>query len=101
MCIRDVEPIRYSKYVDECCCSLIEAAEFPTDISIVHLTRLHGVAQKIAHTFTLDSYDMTTDFTAAPTGACVKVLEADLVRLKTSLPDGSHHDGRPYQIQSS
>ena len=101
MCIRDIEPIRYSKYVDECCRILIEAAKFPTDISVVHLTRLHGLAQKIARTFTIDDYYMTTNFTAAPIGACVKALEADLLRLRNSLPEGFHYDGRQYQARNT
>ena len=101
MCIRDLEPIRYSKYVNECCCILTEAAEVPTDMSVVNLTRLHGLAQKIAHTFILDDSHETTNFTAAPTVACVKALEVDLLQLKGSLPEGSHHNGRQYHARIS
>ena len=93
MCIRDIEPIRYSRYVDECCCILTEAAEFPTDTSVGHLTRIHGQAYNIAQTFTRDGYHMTPALASAPTGACVKALEADLLRLKSSFPEGAHHNG--------
>lgn len=94
MCIRDIEPIRYSRYIDECCSILVETAEFPTDISVGHLTRLHGLAQKIAHTFTVDELRMPLELTAAPAGACVKALEADLLRLQDSFSDRFHHDGK-------
>lgn len=63
------------------------------DISVVYLTRLHGIAQKIAHTFTFDDYHMTNDFAAAPMSACVKALEADCLRLKTNLPAEYHQNG--------
>ena len=98
MCIRDIEPIRYSRYVDECCYILIEAAEFPTDTSVCHLTRLHGLAYRIAHTFTRDDYHMTPDFTSAPTGACVKAFEADLLQLKSSFPEEVHNNGRQARV---
>lgn len=96
-----MEPIRYSRYVKDCCCILTEAAEFPTDSSVVHLTHLHGLARKVAHTFTLDDYHVTTDFTAALTGACVKALETELQQLKSSLPEGYHHIGRQDQARGS
>ncbi len=81
MCARDIYPIRYSKYVDECCRAISEAAEYPTDIYVVHLTRLHGVAFKIMNTFTFDECHITPTFTSAPIGACVNSFESELEQL--------------------
>jgi hypothetical protein len=51
MCIRDLEPLRHSKYVDDCCSILLQAAEFTTDVDLVQLTRIHGAARQIALSF--------------------------------------------------
>lgn len=94
MCIRDIEPLRYSRYADECCRILSEAAEYQTDTAVVHLTRLHGLADWIARAFPQNDHHMTPDFTSSPTFACVKTLEADLLRMESSFPEGTPHNGR-------
>ena len=101
MCIRDIEPIRYSRYVDDCCSILLEAAEFPTDVSAVQLARIHGLAYKIARTFSHEKDHNIADFTAGPIGAGVRASEADLLQLKSSFPKGFHHNGRQTQARSS
>jgi len=94
MCVRDIDPIRYSTYVDECCRAISEAAEYPTDIYVVHLTHLHGLADRITRTLISDEWHMTPAFTSAPIGACVKSFESELRQVRSSLPEGAHQNGK-------
>ena len=94
MCVRDIDPIRYSKYVDDCCRVISEAAEYPTDIYVVHLTRLHGLANRITGTLFHDDCNVTTGFASAPIVACVKSLESELLQLRNSLPGGAHQNSK-------
>ena len=92
MCVTDTDPIRYSKYVDDCCRVISEEAEYPTDIYAVHLTRLHGLANRISGTLLHDDWDMTSSFTSAPIGACVQSLKSELLQLGNKLLVGAHQN---------
>ena len=96
-----MEPIRYSKYIDDSCCILSEAAESTSDVVTVHLTRLHGLAQKITQTFSPDGHLMNLNFAAAPAGAFVKALQMDLLQLHESLPASFRHSSRQLLSMSS
>ncbi|OQV08214.1 Fungal specific transcription factor domain-containing protein [Cladophialophora immunda] len=92
MCKRDVEPIRYSRYADECCRAISEAAEYPTDVYVVHLARLHGMAGRISCIRTQEDWHVNPVSTSAPIGACVKSLESELLQLRNSFPQLSHQN---------
>ena len=94
MCVRDIYPIQHSKYVDECCQAISAAAEYPTDIYVVHLTRLHGMADRISRSLTPDVWHGTPASGSAPLGACVKSLESELLQLRSSLLEGERHNGK-------
>ncbi|KAJ9616643.1 hypothetical protein H2200_000362 [Cladophialophora chaetospira] len=40
MTARDFEPVRYTRYAEECCQVILEAAEYPTDIYLVQVVKL-------------------------------------------------------------
>lgn len=88
MCARDIEPIKQSKYVMECCQVLLEDMQYPSDIAAVHLVRLHGVAGRISQGLFTDGWNHPLGFNSAPIGACVKGLESDLMQLKISPAEG-------------
>ena len=92
MCIRDMEPIRHSRYVDDCCCLLTKTAQSPTDLTLCHLVRLHGLAQKVVRTFVRDD-GYTTGLSTASTIACVKALEMDLFQMGETIASISHEQG--------
>ena len=94
MCARNIEPVRYSRYVDECCQVISQAAQYPTDAFVVHLTRLHGVADKTVRTLCPGEWHMSAGFASAPIGACVKILESELLQLKATIPDGNNQNSR-------
>ncbi|KAK5023578.1 hypothetical protein LTS07_009086 [Exophiala sideris] len=87
-CHRDMYPIQHSPYVDECCQAISAAAEYSTDIDVVHLTRLHGMADKIFHSLTPDIWQRTPIFGSAPLGACVKSIQLEMLELNSSFPAG-------------
>ena len=94
MCVRDIDPIRNSKYVDDCCHAISEASEYATDVDVIHLTRLHSLANRITGTLFHDDWHETSGFTSAPIGACVKSLESELLQLNDSLSVGAHQNGK-------
>lgn len=98
MCIRDMYPIQYSKYVDECCQAIFSAAEYATDIDVVHLTRFHGIADRIARSLSPGTWHMTPALGSAPLGACVKSLESELQQQKTSWSAGNRQNGELTQV---
>lgn len=92
MSSRDIDPVRFSSYADECCRVLEETAEHPSDKQLVQMVQIIRMAIKISRTLTQEEWDLSAGI-SAPIGACVKSLEADLHRLKSCLADGSHCAG--------
>ena len=89
-----MEPLRYSRYADECCTTLAEAVESPTDVYAVHLARLHGLADRVARTLRHDDFQTAHTLTSAPVGACVESLESELQQLKGMFRGGAHQNSR-------
>lgn len=52
-CVRDTEPLRFTKYSNECCQVLQDTSEFPADAFLVHLVRSMHLADKINRTFVI------------------------------------------------
>lgn len=88
MCARDIEPMRYSKHVMECCQELLDHLQYPSDTAAVHLVRLHGVAGKISQNLDSEEWDQPLGFSSAPIGACVKAIESELLKVKESPATG-------------
>ncbi|KIW86764.1 uncharacterized protein Z519_12550 [Cladophialophora bantiana CBS 173.52] len=84
MTARDFEPIRYTKYTDECCSMISEAVEYPTDIYLFQLTKLNYLGDKISRTIIQREWDPSSGI-SAPIGAYVKSLEAELRNFKASM----------------
>jgi hypothetical protein len=82
-CVRDMEPLRFTKYSNECCQVLQETSEFPTDAFLVHLVRSMHLADKINRTFAIHDYDSSTAL-SAPLGMSVKWHQAELQQLRAS-----------------
>ena len=94
MCTRDMEHIRCSRYVDECCQIISEAAEYPTDVYAVHIARFHGLADMIMSSLHYEDDHATPALNSAPIGACVKSLESELLQLKGTLLNSASQNGK-------
>ncbi|ETI19838.1 hypothetical protein G647_08852 [Cladophialophora carrionii CBS 160.54] len=81
MTARDFEPVRYTKYTEECCQLLSEEAEYPTDTYLVHVVRLLYLGDKVNRTFNQQEWDPSPTI-SVPVGAAVKSMEAELLKLK-------------------
>jgi hypothetical protein len=84
ICAKDIEPVKYTKYVDECCRVIEEANEYPGDVYLVQLVRIQCLADKIRRTLGQDEWDWSGGI-STPIGACVKSLEGELQSLRASL----------------
>ncbi|KAH8800269.1 hypothetical protein F5884DRAFT_809868 [Xylogone sp. PMI_703] len=85
ICARDIDPIRYSRYADECCNALTEAAEYPSDTYIVQLMNLHRLSDKIGRTLAMIDFTHPVGL-STPIGAYVKSLQSESKLQKDLLP---------------
>ncbi|KAI1617442.1 hypothetical protein EDD37DRAFT_219756 [Exophiala viscosa] len=85
---RDMEPLKYSMYADECCRVLEQANEHANDEQLVIMTRIMSLVGKIKSTFSPEEWEPSSGM-SAPVGICVKSFEAELEQLKTRLPTGT------------
>ncbi|KAJ5898767.1 hypothetical protein N7495_003511 [Penicillium taxi] len=74
-------PIRFTKYSQECCQKIQEAAEFPTDSYLVQLVRVMRLTDKIQHTVSVDELDSPA-ILSAPFGLAINWHQAELQELK-------------------
>jgi hypothetical protein len=83
-CVKDMDPLRYTSYTEECCRVLEELQEYPTDMYLVQLARLNRMAYRIVQTLPFDAYKPPNIAWPVSVQACVKALEAELKHLKPS-----------------
>ncbi|EXJ93982.1 hypothetical protein A1O1_02375 [Capronia coronata CBS 617.96] len=82
---REMDPIKYSMYADECCRVLEQANEYPSDQHLVIMIRIMGMVGKIRGTLNPEDWAASTGM-SAPLGACVRSFEAELEQIRTKLP---------------
>jgi hypothetical protein len=92
MCRRDMDPMRYTDYTEECCRVIEDAGEYPTDLYLVRLVRLHRMADRIRRILSVDECDPPGVILSAPIGMCIKSLEVELQQIKLSLDLNSPHN---------
>ncbi|PTU21624.1 hypothetical protein P175DRAFT_0193252 [Aspergillus ochraceoroseus IBT 24754] len=82
LCARNMDPVRYTRYTEECCRVLEDTRDHPTDLYLVRLSRLHRIADRIKRTFCFDEYDASGPALTAPLGMCIKSFETELQQLR-------------------
>ncbi|KAJ5570610.1 uncharacterized protein N7459_010040 [Penicillium hispanicum] len=82
-CVRDLEPLRFTGYTNECCDALLAASEYPTDLYLVHLTRVLRVADKIGRTTSINEIGNPTEL-STPLGLSIRALQGEIHQLKSS-----------------
>jgi hypothetical protein len=88
ICVKDMDPLRYTNYTEECCRVLEELQEYPTDMYLVQLSRLNRMAHKIVQILPFDTYNQPHIASSDSVQTCVEALGAELKCLKPS----SAHD---------
>jgi hypothetical protein len=78
-----MEPLRFTKYTDECCKVIEAESESPTDALLVHLVRAMHLADRIVHTICFDDFDDLGSL-SGPLGLSIRGFESDLRKLKAS-----------------
>jgi hypothetical protein len=92
--VKDLGPIiRFTKYTEECCKALDEAAEYPTDAFVVQLVRVMKLAERIHHTL-YHTEIHSSSVSSPPLGLSIKWLEAELKQLKSRMSCDPPHAGR-------
>jgi hypothetical protein len=85
-CAKDLGTIiHFTKYTEDCCDVLEQAAEYPSDGYLVQLVRVMNLAEKIHNTM----YRTELYFSSAPSpplGLSIRWLEAELKQLKARMP---------------
>jgi hypothetical protein len=84
-CIRDLEPIWYTRYTDECCRVVEEACQYVTDAYLVRLVRMTQIADRINRAFSYDDSDPSWGL-SVPLGFSIRWLRVEVLQLKSSVP---------------
>ncbi|KAJ5777657.1 hypothetical protein N7520_000903 [Penicillium odoratum] len=87
ICVRDMEPVRFTQYTQECCDVLQEASECPADAYLVQLIRVVHLADKVHHT-TSTSELGSSAVLSTPLGLIVRGQQAELQQIKKSFSCG-------------
>lgn len=83
--MKDLGPIiRFTKYTEECCKTLEQAAAHPVDIHLVQLVRVMNLAEKI-HCTLYRTELHSSPVSAPPIGLSIRWLEAELKELKARM----------------
>lgn len=99
MSAKDLEPLRYTKYADECYRLISEAQEYPSDVHLARITQLCSLGERIEQCLKSDEGEMSTGI-SAPVGACVRSFEAELQGLKTALSSDPSQSGQAARSDS-
>lgn len=83
MCVRNMEPIRFTEYTNECCEELQKALEFPADAYLVQLIRVVHLGGKVHSTTSITELG-SSPVLSTPLGLIVRGHQAELQRLKKS-----------------
>jgi hypothetical protein len=86
MCIKDINPLRFTDYTKECCRIIAEAGEYPTDQYLVRLVRMHSLTDRIDHMLSYHESDPLGTSLSAPLGMCIRLIENELQTMKASIP---------------
>ncbi|KAJ5621695.1 hypothetical protein N7528_006478 [Penicillium herquei] len=81
-CMRDMEPVRFTKYTHECCQELGQVNEAPTDSYLVQLVRVMHLANRIHRGVSFDEIDSPN--LSAPLVLAIRSHQAELDHLKRS-----------------
>lgn len=94
-CVRDMEPVRFTKYTHECCQVLGETSKLPSDPYLVQLVRVMRLADKVHFTMSDIDFDSPTAL-STPLALSIQCHQAELEKLKSSFSCEA-----PYSSKSS
>jgi hypothetical protein len=84
---RDLNALRRSAYLEDCCKTLEQAAEYPTDRFLVCLLRLQNHVERVAHTFQYGSLELHSRHNwRVPLTLYIVPLQKDLETFRNSMP---------------
>ncbi|KXH32998.1 hypothetical protein CSAL01_05934 [Colletotrichum salicis] len=87
MDIHQIDPMRYSGYMQQCLRELEEDVEFESDIHLAYIVRIQRLCERISDLRSKDYLDEEGDeSTRAPLSAYVSGFRAELNKLQASMP---------------
>ncbi|KAL3425507.1 tRNA processing endoribonuclease [Phlyctema vagabunda] len=89
--VKHMDAIRFSKYTEDCCQSVEEHAQYPSDQILVQLIRLQHIAEQVQDALPHDVTDISPS-SAAPVALCIKILQTKLHKLQGLLPIHLQHN---------
>lgn len=87
------EPMRYTRYIQQCLRELEEDKEHETDIRLAFLVRIQHLTERIAQLNSPDDpAEEVTGLPTAPLSAYVSAFQAELDRIHDGLPEDLKQD---------
>ncbi|KAF9774979.1 hypothetical protein IL306_006978 [Fusarium sp. DS 682] len=88
-----IEPMRYTKYIQQCLAVLEQEREYETDIRLVTLVRIQHLTERIAQLNAPDDpAEEVVGLPAAPLSAYVSAFHGELDRIRNGLPPELKND---------
>lgn len=84
MCFKDIDAMRFTRTMEQCCQILEDTQDQPSDIYLVQSARLQQVAIKIGQILYSDEIDMTSGMSVPLVGS-ISSLEKQILKARSSL----------------
>lgn len=82
-----VDALEFNQYIDDCCRSLEDANEYPTDAVLTHMCRLQRIADSVVRAFPRPEAPTKPGVPKVPTYLALKALQSELYSFKDKLPE--------------
>ncbi|KIX02452.1 uncharacterized protein Z518_08393 [Rhinocladiella mackenziei CBS 650.93] len=79
-CFRRLDPVRWTPHLEDCCNSLLAAAEYPTDVYAVQFVQLYRITERYS------PYLATRSYAEVPIRTYVRCFEEDIEKYQQRLP---------------
>ncbi|KAJ5000907.1 hypothetical protein K4K48_002077 [Colletotrichum sp. SAR 10_66] len=84
--VQQIDPMRFSAYMEQCLRELDEAMEFESDIHVIYIVRVQRLAERISQIRANEDWDGGLGLPKAPISAYASSFQAELDKLVDNMP---------------
>jgi hypothetical protein len=95
---QNIEPMRWTPYLEECLGELQKFNEYDTDASLIKYVRLQQMVEKINSSPWFDGTDQSSGWKLYPPTLYIRALQGELQALKNELQTDSPQNRKLYEV---
>ncbi|KAF4888744.1 hypothetical protein CGCFRS4_v009742 [Colletotrichum fructicola] len=84
--VQQIDPMRFSAYMEQCLRELDEAMEFESDVHVIYIVRVQRLAERISQIRANEDWDGGLGLPKAPISAYASSFQAELDKLVDNMP---------------